>query len=158
MIDYDQLKNYFINDAKHSQSQRTSIKLHYTVHDSATRIMQENLTDAAKHGSTVLRLKGKGHNSLPISTELKIESEVPTVDMYLDDMISQTASKLQKQKSAEMTGMHLQGLAKAMTAVHRGKAKKLGVFANRSSFGPLRSSIGQDLGDSNTRNPSGFLW
>jgi hypothetical protein len=39
------------------------MKLHYTVHDSASRIMQENLTDAAKHGSTVLMLKGKAHHS-----------------------------------------------------------------------------------------------
>jgi hypothetical protein len=88
--------------------------------------------------------------------------------MYLDDMIGQTALKLEKQKSRDLTGTHLQGLAKAMTAVHRGAAKKLGVFANTSSFGPLRSSIckpprpyskflGQDLGDSNTGNHPGFF-
>lgn len=61
--------------------------------------------------------------------------------MYLDDMIGQTAIKLENQKSRDLTGIHLQGLAKAMTAVHRGAAKKLGIFANKSSFGPLRSSI-----------------
>jgi hypothetical protein len=58
-------------------------------------------------------------------------------------MIGQTALKLEKQKSRDLIGTHLQGLARAMTTVHRGKAKNLGVFANRSNFGPIRSTKGK---------------